>query len=138
MDKPVVISRDLPLEVSRIHVAWRRLWQWSSRFHYIAGGLSVFSSAMAAMGGEWAPYFATAAAVLTALIGFVHPERQYLKFVRAWRLLDIAAMRYSLGLIGVEELVYSAERGEKLIADVEGALDKPGAQRQPAKVTASG
>lgn len=138
MDHPVVIPRALPPGVSGKHLAWRRLWQWSARFHYIAGGLSVFCSAVAAIGGDAAQYFATAAAVLTALIGFVHPERQYLKFVRAWRVLDIAAVRYSLGLIGVKELVDAVERGETLIADFEGALDKAPAQPQPAGDQASG
>jgi hypothetical protein len=116
-------SRSLPDEVTKKHKAWYRLWNWSAKLHYALGGLSVLASAMAATGGEKAPYLSALAALLTALIGFIHPERRYLKFVRAWRILDIAALRYKLRLIEVKELVEAVERGEKIISDFEDNLD---------------
>lgn len=57
--------------------------------------------------------------MLTALIGFVQPERRYLKFVRAWRVLDVAVLKFKLGLIGIKELADALERGEALISEFE-------------------
>lgn len=121
---PESATRKLPNAVTKKRKAWYRLWNWSAKLHYVLGGLSVLTSAIAATGGNKGQYLSAIAAVLTALIGFIHPERRYLKFVRAWRMLDIAALRYELGLIEMNELVEAVEHGEKSISDYEDNLDK--------------
>ncbi len=113
-------SRDIPQDIQSRLSDWKNLWTESAKIHYLFGGFSVaFSAAAAATGGVSAQYLSAFAAVLTALIGFVHPERRYLKFVRAWRVLDVAALRYKLGLIDTKELCDAVERGETLISEFE-------------------
>jgi hypothetical protein len=115
--------RRIPDDVASKLKAWHFLWNGSSRMHYFCGGLSVLASAIAATNGSHANYFSVAAACLTALIGFVRPQHAYYKFVRAWRVLDIAALRYKHGLIGIDDLIGAVERGEKLISEFEDKED---------------
>jgi hypothetical protein len=80
---------------------------------------SAASAVAAAVGGDWARGFSAVAAVLTAVLGFVQPERRYLKFVRAWRVLDSAAIKFRLGQAGIKELIEAVDRGEALITEFE-------------------
>jgi hypothetical protein len=125
MSEPVDESkpRRIPDDIASKLKAWRFLWNGSSRMHYVCGGLSVLASAIAATGGDYAKYFSVAAACLTALIGFVRPQHAYFKFVRAWRVLDIAALRYKHSLIEIDDLISAVERGEKLISEFEDKED---------------
>ena len=117
---PHDISSAIPQDIRQRLMEWRKLWTDSAKIYYAFGGLSVAASSVAAaVGGDVARYLAAAAAVLTALIGFVQPERRYLKFVRAWRVLDVAVLKFKLGLIGIKELADALERGEALISEFE-------------------
>ncbi len=76
---PHDISSAIPQDIRQRLMEWRKLWTDSAKIHYAFGGLSVAASSVAAaVGGDIARYLAAAAAVLTALIGFVEPERRYL------------------------------------------------------------
>ena len=81
--------------------------------------------------GGQAKAFSIIAAISTALIGFMHPERRYMKFVRAWRVLDVAAMRYGHGLIDKAALIDAVERGESLIAEFEDKYDGSAGDDKP-------
>lgn len=120
MSEPNEESKAVPKDIRDRLMEWRKLWTDSAKIHYAFGGLSVAASSVAAaVGGDTARYLAAAAAVLTALIGFVQPERRYLKFVRAWRVLDVAVLKFKLDLIGTKDLVDALERGEALISEFE-------------------
>lgn len=112
--------RELPADVAERLGFWHGLWRRSIQYHYVFGVTSVAASVIStSLEGGPAKAFSIIAAVGTALIGFMHPERRYLKFVRAWRVLDVAAMRYRHGLIDRATLIAAVERGESLIAEVE-------------------
>lgn len=132
-----VASRNVPPDIQVRLTDWRKLWTQSARIHYLFGGFSVaFSAIAAATGGVLAQYLSAVAAVLTALIGFVHPERRYLKFVRAWRVLDVAALRYKFGIIEVKELCDAVERGETLISEFEEKTESNDGPEEAAKKAA--
>ena len=110
----------LPQEVNERLRYWHGLWYSSAKYHYFFGVVSVGASVIStSTDGVWAKGFSVLAAITTALIGFMHPERRYLKFVRAWRVLDVAAMRYRHGLIDKAQLIDAVEKGEGCIAEFE-------------------
>ena len=121
--------QDLPQDVDQRLNYWHGLWNRSARYHYFFGVISVAASVIStSLEGGPAKAFSIIAAIATALIGFMHPERRYMKFVRAWRVLDVAAMRYRHGLIEKPALIDAVERGEALIAEFEDKFDAPAAE----------
>lgn len=100
--------------------AWHGLWWWSAVYHYALGVLGVACSAVAATD---VPHVrqaaATLAAVCFAVIGFVNPQRRYLKFVRAWRTLDSACRRFRHSNLPIEYLLDAVDRGEQIITEIE-------------------
>jgi len=99
---------------------WNGIWRASARYHYLFGVVSVAASVIStSVEGTPAKICSIVAAISTALIGFMHPERRYVKFVRAWRVLDMASMRYRHGLIDRSALLDAVEHGEALIAEFE-------------------
>ena len=89
-------------------------------FYYFLGGVGVATSALAAaFPSETSRYLSVISAVCIALLGFTQPEKKYIKFVRAWRILDIAAMRYRYGIISINSLFDALERGEQSITEFE-------------------
>jgi hypothetical protein len=110
----------LPPDVQKRLNYWHGLWHRSAQYHYFFGVVSVAASVIStSLDGNWAKPFSIIAAITTALIGFMHPERRYFKFVRAWRVLDLAAMRYRHGLIERSALIDAVAQGEALIAELE-------------------
>jgi hypothetical protein len=96
------------------------LWTRSISYHYFFGVISVGASVIStSLDGTPAKIFSIVAAIATAMIGFIHPERRYLKFVAAWRVLDVAAMRYRHGLSEKSELIAAVEQGHTVIANFE-------------------
>jgi len=57
--------------------------------------------------------------VCIAILGFVKPERKFIKFVRAWRILDAAAIRYRYGKADLDYLFMAMDQGEQFIAGFE-------------------
>lgn len=135
-DDPV---QALPPDVEKRLAYWYGLWKWSARYHYFFGVVSVGASVIStSLDGGPAKAFSIVAAIATALIGFMHPERRYLKFVSAWRLLDIAAMRYRHGLSDKAALIDAVACGEALIAGFEDKLEAAAEPRAPTPMTAEG
>lgn len=130
--------RELPSDVNQRLRFWHGLWHRSSMYHYFFGVVSVAASVIStSLEGQPAKYFSIVAAIATSMIGFMHPERRYMKFVRAWRVLDVASMRYRHGLIDKPQLIDAVEKGEALIAEFEerivGAAETdPAAKPEPA------
>jgi hypothetical protein len=113
-------SQPLPKDVATRLAYWHGLWNRSASYHYFFGVISVAASVIStSLDGPPAKVFSIIAAISAALIGFMHPERRYMKFVRAWRVLDVAAMRYQHGLIDKAKLIDALEHGENLIGEFE-------------------
>jgi hypothetical protein len=113
-------DRPIPPDVEQRHAAWRRLWTRAAAVHYGAGIASVAASSVAAVfGGLTGQIFAASAAVLTATIAFLKPERNYVKFAKAWRHLDAAVMQYRAGFIDRRALIDAVSEGEALLTRIE-------------------
>ncbi len=125
-------TRPLPNLIARRLRAYLALWRVSAHLHYLLGGSSVLCAALAATDMYDTKLLAAASAVLTALIGFVQPQRHYHRFVRAWRVLDSASVRYQLGLSSNEALAKALERSEQLITESETSeVSTPTSQNAP-------
>lgn len=115
--------KDFPDEVSSRLNCWHKLYRRANRTHYIVGVLGVAASTLAAVDiGEASQFLAAIAAVCIAILGFVKPERKFIKFVRAWRILDAAAIRYRYGKVDLNDLFNAMDQGESLIAGFEQEL----------------
>jgi hypothetical protein len=116
----------VPISIEAKRSAWLRLWKGSVRVHYTFGIVGVGAAALAAaIGGEAGQILSVVAAVSTAVLGFVQPERKYLKFVRAWRIIDLAIIKFQLGKGSMDELIAAAERGETVITEFEATEPHP-------------
>jgi len=111
---------NIPPVVSERLAAWRKHWWWSAFMHYSMGVTGVTASAIAATGSDkYSQSAAVVAAVCIAFLGFVQPERRYLKFVRAWRRLDSSVLHFQFGKIGHDELIEAVEEGESILTEIE-------------------
>ncbi len=127
MEEEQVSPRKAPAEIEARVNAWYRMFNFANRTHYVVGVLGVACSALAAsdVGGA-SQILAAISAVCIAILGFAQPEKKYFKFVRAWRVLDAAVLKYRYGKIDLDTLLETVERGEELITEVErDALKKP-------------
>lgn len=120
----------LPEEIEIRLRSWQSLYMRGNTFYYIFGGLGVATSGLAAaFPSETSRYLSVVSAVCIALLGFTQPEKKYIKFVRAWRILDIAAMRYRYKLIPIASLFDALERGEQSITEFEQEMSSKGTQQ---------
>ena len=115
-----------PPKIAKTLNEWRSLWVCSAAYHYTFGVLGVTCSAVAATDIECLRRPASVIAVVCfAVIGYVNPQRRYLKFVRAWRVLDAAVDRYQYLNGSMRALLAAKARGERIIADLEQETDRP-------------
>lgn len=118
------ITRELPEEISVRRKEWWRHFKFWRRFFFTVGTLGATVSAVAATDVlGLSPYLAAAAAVCFAVLGFTHPERNYLQYVRAWRILDVACKRYEYDHGSLKGLMDAVEQGERVIAELEYTLE---------------
>lgn len=118
----------LPPEIQDRLDEWHKILKRASIYHYTLGISGVTASALAAaFDGSISKLLAAASAACIAALGFAKPDRRYLKFVRAWRVLDSAAMRYRYNNLSDKELLDALDRGEQLITEfeMETATPKP-------------
>jgi hypothetical protein len=66
-----------------------------------------------------------------AVIGFVQPDRQYRKYVIAWRLLDAKANLYKYKLLSLKQLLEGMSAAEKTIDQWERDTSLPKAGSKP-------
>ena len=126
-------TRAIPEEIVKRVSSWSRMFNFASRTHYIVGIVGVGCSAMAAADlFSRSQILAAISAVCIAILGFAQPERKYMKFVRSWRLLDTAALKYKYGRIELDELLATLDRSEQLLSEIEQeTLEKPVAAAPP-------
>lgn len=127
MEEQKITPRTVPKEIEARVNAWYRMFNFASRIHYVVGVLGVACSALAAADiFDISQFLAALSAVCIAILGFAQPERKYMKFVRAWRVLDAAVLKYRYGKIDLDTLLDTVDRGEQLLTDFEQeTLKKP-------------
>ena len=119
MDSKQTAANSIPPEIlQRLH-AWLWLFKLANRAHYIVGIVGVASSALAASAIFYPVWCSVTSAICLATLGFAQPQRVYLKFVRAWRILDIAALRYRYGNLNQAELFAALVQAEAAISESE-------------------
>lgn len=112
--------KEYPAEVKSRLTCWYKLYRRANFTHYTVGIIGVTASALAAVDvGEASRFLAAISAVCIAVLGLVKPERKYIKFVRAWRTLDAAAMKYRYGKADLDALLAAMEQGERCITEFE-------------------
>jgi hypothetical protein len=100
--------------------AWYALFMRAMYAHYFFGVVGVAASAIsAATGGAVGKSLAAVSAICLAVLGFMQPDRKYIKFSRAWSILDVAALRYRYGEATLSELMDALDCGEQMIAELE-------------------
>ena len=124
---------DVPLEVRARIEAWYALFTRAMYSHYFFGVVGVAAATIsAATGGAMGKALAAASAICLAVLGFVQPDRKYLKFSRAWSILDVAALRYRYGEATLAELMDALDHGEQVITEFEQDT-QPRASSKPQK-----
>ena len=116
------IARPLPEEVRARRDDWFHHFKWWRRVYFSVGtiGAAVSAIAAAAASSMAAPYLAAASGICFAILGFTHPERSYLQYVRAWRILDGACKRYEYEhTFAMRSLLNAIEKGERSISEFE-------------------
>ena len=87
---------------------------------YFFGILGVLCSTIAAASEGYAvKVFTVIASGCMAFVGFVQPDRQYRKYVIAWRLLDEKVNMYRHGLIEIQELLEGMAGAERALDQIE-------------------
>ncbi|NUZ08861.1 hypothetical protein [Piscinibacter koreensis] len=88
---------EVPQAILERHASWSRISLRLSTLQYSVGIIGVACAALAAaVGGEPGRVLAAASGVCTAVLGFVRPEQRYLRFIAAWRALDVAILKFKL------------------------------------------
>lgn len=102
--------------------------------HYLFGIAGVLCSTIAAAStGDAVKVFSVIASGCMAFVGFVQPDRQYRKYVIAWRLLDEKVNLYRHGLIEIRELLEGMAGAERALDQIERDTSntKPGSNPVP-------
>lgn len=126
MNENVVQTCALPERVEERLNIWKKAFKNARCVYFSIGILGASVSAIAATDILHSSQILSAvAAVCFAILGFAQPEQRYLKYVRAWRVLDIAACRYCHNLTSVADLFSSMEESEKMIGEFEAQARVP-------------
>jgi hypothetical protein len=111
---------ELPNIVKERLISYKSLWKLFISIHYAVGILGLCASIIASSIQEpWNRGFALGAAICFGVISFIKPERQYFKYVRAWRTIDNGAIRYSLRLESKKSLMQKLDHAESILYEFE-------------------
>lgn len=127
--------KEIPPEIKKRHRTWQVFFEGYTSIHYIVGVVGVIASVLSATQASKEtndPLFGIISAACIAILGFVQPDKQYRKYVNAWRILDRGINQYRHGLIDIKDLVASLNRAESSINRHEEAVDgKDADQKKP-------
>ena len=116
----------IPTEVQKRLDGWFRTFWGFTVCHYVFGiGGVVASTIAAASDGHSVKVATVIASGCMAFVGFVQPDRQYRKYVAAWRLLDEKVNLYRHGLIGIKDLLEGMAGAERTIDQMERDTSAP-------------
>ena len=114
-------TREVPKEVAARLAAWRTYYGRATIINYAVGVIGVLASllATASLADPWRSAAAITSGVCLGIMGFVNPQFRYVKFVRAWRILDPAVLRYQHGLSDLKALLDALEAAEGSMSELE-------------------
>jgi len=89
--------------------------------HNLLGLLGILGSLVALTGlpGVWTKGATIITGFAIAAMTMWNPRREYMKFARAWRVLDAAARRYRYGQATLPQLFTAIELGEAIIEEAD-------------------
>lgn len=103
----------LPSKLVNRLKSWERTHRLYFILHYFIGIVGVLASTLASSKLFWNPQILSIiSTVCIAVLAFVRPEREHIRFWQAWKTLDSAVIRYESGLVNLEEVVDALDRGE--------------------------
>ncbi len=93
--------------------SWERTHRLYFILHYLIGIIGVVASSLASTKLLGNPeILSIVASVCIAILAFVRPEREHIRFWQAWKTLDRATVRYECGLASLEEVLDALDHGE--------------------------
>lgn len=117
------MPKELPTEIKHRKNTWFFWYNFNYSIHYIVGVLGVASSSIAAAEIDILSinpnHFAAISTVCIAVLGFIKPDKEYRKYVAAWRLLDNAANNYKYLDTDKQQLFKAMNEGEMIIKEHE-------------------
>jgi len=123
------LNHDVPKEILEQLRKWRVNWFFANFSHYIVGIVGILCSTIAATSFDPFPFFTNIAGVVSAvcfgILGFAKPKENYNKFVRAWRKLDAAKLKYKYGEINITELLDTVDSCHSLMNEIEASSENP-------------
>jgi hypothetical protein len=115
-------THEIPAAVQERLTSWKRGRQiMGTTAHNLLGLLGILGSlvALAGLPGIWTKGATVVTGFAIAAMTLWNPRREYMKFAKAWRVLDDAARRYSFGLISLSDLFDAIVLGESLIEEAD-------------------
>jgi hypothetical protein len=114
---------DVASSIRRRHDAWFLYFGLWNAVFWCCGIIGVGSSVLAAsdkVSGPWAPYYAVVSSLCFAVIGFANPQRRASGYIRAWRVVGSAVLRFDTGQISLPQLIDIVDQGESAISEADG------------------
>lgn len=115
-------THEIPAEVQARLTSWKRGRQiMGTTAHNLLGLLGILGSliALAGLPGVWTKGATIVTGFSIAAMTLWNPRREYMKFGKAWRVLDDPARQYSFGLVPLSELFAAIQRGEAIIEEAD-------------------
>jgi hypothetical protein len=115
-------THEIPAEVQERLTSWKRGRQiMGTTAHNLLGLLGILGSlvALAGLPGVWTKGATIVTGFSIAAMTLWNPRREYMKFAKAWRVLDDAALRYRFGHIPLGELFDAIQWGEEIIEEAD-------------------
>lgn len=109
----------VPEQIQKRLKEWKLTFKLAHRAHYAIGTIGLLSGALSPLAGQYNPYLSVLAGLSAATVTFVQPLRIYRRYVSAWRMLDIAILRFESGDMSFQNLISSLETGEQIIQQTE-------------------
>ncbi len=115
-------THEVPAEVQERLNSWKRGRQiMGTTAHNLLGLLGILGSLVALTGlpGVWTKGATIVTGFAIAAMTMWNPRREYIKFARAWRVLDAAARNYRYGLATLPQLFDAVALGEAIIEEAD-------------------
>jgi hypothetical protein len=121
-EEPTRPIRELPANVQERLTSWKRGRQIiGTTAHNLLGLLGILGSlvALAGLPGVWTKSATIITGFSIAAMTLWNPRREYMKFSKAWRVLDDAALRFKFGRASLDDLFDAMARGEAIIEEAD-------------------